>query len=248
MPNQQDDFLRVLMAQLGKSLPAKSIGPVAQNAPKWYEQSDNKETVKKVDEAMLPNVRNTPWLEQMYKSGFADTLYQAGRGVPRSLGSADSKDMAAFVNPLGGLFMSPDRGKYGDTIGREGKESPDYTFAHEMGHLAPRPKGLPALKTSEPALWAMDERKGDPAYWKDNKPTPLAAALEKVDPYYRQNEDEAFSQAYANAVQFLREKDFTNAAERIGEIEAKTPGAGIIMRDLLGKPIYKNHPLKKLIR
>ena len=248
MIDPPDDFLRNLMVQLGKASPAGTVGPVAASAPQWYTQSENAETVQKVDDAMNPNVRNTPWLGQLYKSGFADTLYKAGSGVPSRLGQSDSQSMAAFVNPLGGLFMSPDRGKYSSTVSREGVGSPDYTFAHEMGHLAPRPKDLPKLQTAEPALWAMDERKSDPAYWRDNKPTPYAAAIEKVDPYYRKSQDEAFSQAYANAIQLLREKDFTNAGEKLGEIEGRTPGTGIILRDLLNKPIFAQHPLRKVIR
>ncbi len=71
------------------------------------------------------------------------------------------------------------------------------------------------------------------------------------DPVFGTNPDEAFAQAYTNAAGFLSETagDTTGFRERLGRYEGNTPGAGAIVRDLLrGRPIYKQHPLKGVIR
>jgi len=63
--------------------------------------------------------------------------------------------------------------------------------------------------------------------------------------------NEAFAQAYTNAAGFLSETagDTTGFREKLGQYEGNTPGAGAIVRDLLrGRPIYKQHPLKGVIR
>lgn len=100
------------------------------------------------------------------------------------------------------------------------------------------------------------------------KPMPQSevAAIQALDPYYsigglRQNglgelyavtnPDESFAQAFTNAAGFLSEtgSDTTGYREKLGRYEGNTPGAGAIVRDLfVGNPIYKNHPLKGLIR
>lgn len=100
------------------------------------------------------------------------------------------------------------------------------------------------------------------------KPMPLSevAAMQALDPYYaigglRQSDfgeifaatkpGESFAQAFTNAAGFLSDTgaDTTGYREKIGRYEGNTPGAGAIVRDLLtANPIYKNHPLKKIIR
>jgi hypothetical protein len=100
------------------------------------------------------------------------------------------------------------------------------------------------------------------------KPMPPSevAAMQALDPYYgigelRQsglgelyaatNPNEAFAQAFTNAAGFLSETgaDTTGYREKLGRYEGNTPGAGAIVRDLFtANPIYKNHPLKGLIR
>ena len=65
------------------------------------------------------------------------------------------------------------------------------------------------------------------------------------------DQDEAFAQAYTNAAGFLSETagDTTGFREKLGRYEGNTPGAGAIVKDLLtGRPIYKQHPLKGVIR
>lgn len=69
--------------------------------------------------------------------------------------------------------------------------------------------------------------------------------------YVVSDPDEAFAQAYTNAAGFLSEtaNDTTDFRNKIGRYEGNTPGAGAIVLDLLkGNPIYKNHPLKSIIR
>jgi hypothetical protein len=62
---------------------------------------------------------------------------------------------------------------------------------------------------------------------------------------------EAFAQAYTNAAGFLSETagDTTGFREKLGRYEGNTPGAGAIVRDLLtARPIYRQHPLRGVIR
>lgn len=68
---------------------------------------------------------------------------------------------------------------------------------------------------------------------------------------YTDYEGESFAQAMTNAMGFLDENSKSvqpNYRERIGQLEGNTPGAGQLVRDLLSKPIYANHPLKTVIR
>jgi hypothetical protein len=89
------------------------------------------------------------------------------------------------------------------------------------------------------------------------------AAFKALDPYYRQGkqsrmdggrteyEGESFAQAFTNAMGFLEENAqgvTPSYRERIGQLEGNTPGAGQILQDLLRKPIYANHPLRKVIK
>lgn len=240
------DPIELIMRRIG--VKGDGLGPTIANSPRWYRESQDPETARVVDKAMHGNVRNTPWLEQLYKSGLADTLYKATGRVPSRLGAADDTKNVAFVNPFGGVYMNPDRKKYDNTIGIVGRGDPEMTFAHEMGHLYRPPKNMPPMKTAEPALWAMDKRKGNPKYWRDGAPSPYAAAIEKVDPYYRKSEDEAVSQAFSNAIKLLRSGDTTNVRSRMGEMEAQTPGMGVIARDLLQKPVFSNSPFRRVIR
>jgi hypothetical protein len=94
---------------------------------------------------------------------------------------------------------------------------------------------------------------------------PEKTAIEALDRYYalggmrsmfggeflETDPNEALAQAYTNAAGFLSEtaNDTTDFRNKIGRYEGNTPGAGAIVLDLLkGNPIYKNHPLKSIIR
>lgn len=76
---------------------------------------------------------------------------------------------------------------------------------------------------------------------------PAYKAIASVDPYYRTHPSEAFSQAFVNAFEFLAETardpkmDYRKFA---GDLEANTPGMGLIIQDMLKLPLYKNHPLR----
>lgn len=95
-------------------------------------------------------------------------------------------------------------------------------------------------------------------------PPSEAKAIQALSPYYAiggisaedidraiTNPFESFAQAYTNAAGFLSETagDTTGFREKLGRYEGNTPGAGAIVRDLLtGRSIYKQHPLKGVIR
>jgi hypothetical protein len=210
----------------------------------------NPQMLEEVEKRIDPSVRNTPWLNQLYKSGMADTLYQVA-GIPSGgLSTNTNPWYAAFVSPLASLHMSPDKNIYKDTKG-EVSQTPETVFAHEMGHIARPVKNLPELKTSEPALWTFDKRWNNPQkYGTIKNPSPLTKAIENVDGYWRSDSEEARAQSFANAISLLRDTDKglpQNIREVIGQREGKTPGMGIILQDILQNPIYEKHPLRKIL-
>jgi hypothetical protein len=77
--------------------------------------------------------------------------------------------------------------------------------------------------------------------------TPEYKAVASIDPYSTMSPREAFAQAFVNAFEFLAETarepkmDYRKFA---GDLEANTPGMGLIIRDMLKLPLYKNHPLR----
>ena len=95
-------------------------------------------------------------------------------------------------------------------------------------------------------------------------PPSEAKAIQALSPYYAiggisakdpdraiTDPSESFAQAYTNAAEFLSQTagDTTGFREKLGRYEGNTPGAGAIVRDLLtGRSIYKQHPLKGVIR
>lgn len=247
-------FLEWLDSMFKKPLPA---GPTLAAAPKWYPEMQNPERLKAVEKSMTPAVKNVPWLEQLYKSGMADTLYNLIGGVPEGFGGgglqiSKNPDAVAFVSPLGTLHMDPDREIYRERAGDFGKD-PETTFAHEIGHLrgSSQHPTLPVLKTAEPALWVFDPRWRTPGYGSLNFPSPYSQALEKVDSYYRKSPDEAFAQAFSNTFDLLRETAKgvpPNFRELLAEREALTPGLGIMIQDILQEPIYAKHPLRAVFR
>lgn len=76
-------------------------------------------------------------------------------------------------------------------------------------------------------------------------------ARAQLSAYGQTAPEEALAQAYVNATSFLSETapDTTGFRQRIGALEANTPGMGGIVRDLLrGRPVYHQHPLRGVIR
>ena len=103
-------------------------------------------------------------------------------------------------------------------------------------------KERPMLPSEAKAMGALDE------YYAFAKPVEHIYTGEQS---VISNPREAFAQAYTNAAGFLSEtaNDTTDFRNKIGRYEGNTPGAGAIVLDLLkGNPIYKNHPLKSIIR
>jgi hypothetical protein len=85
------------------------------------------------------------------------------------------------------------------------------------------------------------------------------SARAKVDPYYKRNPLEGYATAFENAVAFLdytRERagngksasgyasDPDLLRRQIGSIESRTPGFGMLVKELLAEPLYAKHPLR----
>lgn len=78
----------------------------------------------------------------------------------------------------------------------------------------------------------------------------------KVDPYYQTSPAEGYAQAFATAMEVLRntprilQKGTTRDeyANGLAEAEAFTPGTGGIVEALLKEPIFKNHPLQRFYK
>jgi hypothetical protein len=110
---------------------------------------------------------------------------------------------------------------------------------HELGHAYGK-SAFPSLQAPMIAprqTGAMTPREKD--------------ARMALSEYGQSDPDEALAQAYTNAASFLSEtaRDTTGFRQRLGELEGNTPGMGTIVRDLLtARPIYKQHPLKKVIK
>ena len=131
------------------------------------------------------------------------------------------------------------------------QNTPRTVMIHEMGHLASTPFRsnweLGYTPETASAFFNNFEAPANPQYKKDFSGPQEQKAFRSVDPYYRTNAREAFSQAFVNAFEFLAETardpkmDYRKFA---GDLEANTPGMGLIIQDMLKLPLYKNHPLR----
>lgn len=98
---------------------------------------------------------------------------------------------------------------------------------------------------------------GNKAPFKLPDGTPSSARA-KVDEYYQSSPNEGYAQAFRNAYNMLSYSapallsDPTITREKVlnalAQIEARTPGAGEIVRDLLKKDIFRGHPMSKFVR
>lgn len=114
-------------------------------------------------------------------------------------------------------------------------------LTHELGHAKESP-------TTFPSYFAVNRPMVQEP---DGKSKAEDDAKYAISPYYRENPSEAFAQSFVNASDYLSKTaaDTAGYREKLGQYEGNTPGAGAIVRDLfVGNPIYKNHPLKGLIR
>lgn len=136
---------------------------------------------------------------------------------------------------------------------------PRRTFIHEKAHLANSQTtfGKDGLFPSYSETAKMFENNTPRDFERFNDMGVIAGlqagsapefkAFATVDPYYRLNPREAFAQAFVNAWEFLQETkknpkmDYRKFA---GDLEANTPGMGLIVRDLLKDKGFENHPLR----
>lgn len=144
-----------------------------------------------------------------------------------------------------------------DPLGRvsiDSNENPDRLWSefdvakNQVTERTPRWLGLSVKESTRPmrpseqqALQNLDR------YYAFGKQLPTFTDY----PILGTDSDEAFAQAYTNAAGFLSETagDTTGFREKLGRYEGNTPGAGAIVRDLLtARPIYRQHPLRGVIR
>jgi hypothetical protein len=180
------------------------------------------------------------WLDSLYKSPLADSLYQisaprAGYGkssVPNSLG--------VLVNPTEGLGGSYNTKSDELLLHSDPKKSGAKTFKHEMGHR------FASNSEKDVSGGAYDY----PSYLSTNSNRDgklKTDAILKVDAYGAQSSSEAYAQAFRNAFNFLAETardpkmDYRKFA---GDLEGNTPGMGMIIQDLMKLPIFAKHPLQ----
>jgi hypothetical protein len=198
---------------------------------------------KRVDAKYRDKEEVPAWMDKLFKSPLADTLYELNAGSVPNLGSSRNPAVWGQIENLlqADMFgrrylndvvtMNPDSMKYREAPTRYRDASPldkRNVFIHEMAHVTDKGR--------------------------DNFPFKPVAKLgrdgaDKLDSYYAQsrNVDESFAQAFVNAFNFLSETaknptmDYRKFA---GELEANTPGMGIILEDLLKSNVYNEHPLR----
>lgn len=178
-----------------------------------------------IEKASKRTSSDTPsWLANLYKSPVADSLYSI-TGVPNSLGATPREGMLGDFNLMSGeLNITPDQKSITHARPELGKITPREVLIHEMGHKQMVDKGFPNTK----------------AYINQSY-TP------QLDSYYTTNNMEGYAQAFKNAFNFLQEtaRDPKMDVRRFaGDLEANTPGMGMIVKDLLVLPIFSNHPLR----
>jgi hypothetical protein len=180
------------------------------------------------------------WMDALYKSPLADSLYQisAPDYIPYR-NSPVSANLGALKNPdegLQGTYQS-----YNDQIElhKDQNISGKDTFKHEIGHryASNKEKKVDGGAYKYPSFFGNDSKPGSPQY----------SAMLRVDAYGATSPDEAYAQAFRNAFDFLAETardPKMDVRAFAGDLEANTPGMGMIITDLMKLPIFANHPLQ----
>ena len=196
-----------------------------------------------------PVVRSPDAVAREYEKTWRSPFVQDTLGVPRGVQivTDDIKDQTmmaqyepAYKTVYANIGNDPNARR---NDGAMPADSPSVRniLTHELGHAKESKEAFPSyFAVNRPMVQEPD-----------GKSKAEDDARYAISPYYRENPSEAFAQSFVNASDYLSKTaaDTTGYREKLGQYEGNTPGAGAIVRDLfVGNPIYKNHPLKGLIR
>lgn len=117
-------------------------------------------------------------------------------------------------------------------------------LAHEAGHRADMRRGRAAPGRQAPFQLPRTSATVTPKEM---------AARKQVDEYYQKSPREGYAQAFATAVQIMRQSPELlkqgmpreEYAKELADAEATFPGVGGIVQGLLKEPAFKNHPLQQ---
>jgi hypothetical protein len=199
---------------------------------------------QKAERAKSTKVKQTPWLDSLYSSPLADSLYSAV-GVPSFLNTFEpQKGLGQLYGEYDFGFdqvaMNRDRSKYDSTSSNAATQmlanDPRSVFIHEMGHKfkSGGKEFVPTNVLPFPSSYYMRDR-------------PEGKASLALNEYYTKDQHEGAAQAFKNAWGFLAEtakdpkQDYRKLA---GDMEGNTPGMGLIIQDLMKLPIFAKHPLQ----
>lgn len=208
--------------------------------------------------------------EETLKSPLADSLWAAtGGGRPITAKGQVSRllkpSALATYNPIFDMVeMRPEMLSAGTE--EDAREEARSALMHEAGHRATRyrlsknaPGGdalfkLPPMQRSQTAYGSPERRAEDREHM----------ARSKVDKYYQTSPREGYAQAFEYAWQILTRMpklmqegdeeegvpyDRSKYAEALADAEARRPGTGQIVSDLLkNEPMFRNHPLQAFYR
>jgi hypothetical protein len=176
------------------------------------------------------------WLDSLYKSPVADSLYQTS-SIPTHLGTVNRELYPRTSGVFNADFDSVQLDSSLDTH----PQDPRNTLIHEMGHKYASDNR--ALDKAEAAYQYPYSDPMNAVY--ATKPADKAYA--KIDTYGATGPREGYAQAFKNAFNFLgetardTEMDYRKLA---GDLEGNTPGMGMIVQDLMKRPIFAKHPLQ----
>lgn len=237
--------------------------------------------MQRLKRLLVPSVRpeSRRIAEAALRSPAADTLWAITGGgkpitttssvIPRLKGAA-----ATYAPWLDMVSIDPASLQNADSA--ENQRDALMYLSHEAGHRADfrrndtpgrnAPFKLPAATSPLPSSQTKTGKmvQVSPKEWQmQSSYDPLVrqrdlinAARSKVDPYYQTSPKEGYAQAFASAMDILRNAPHLlqegagrgEYAEGLGVQEAITPGVGGIVEALLQEPKFKEHPLQRFYK
>jgi hypothetical protein len=241
---------------------------------------------KRIKEMFSPSPRAKKIVGETLRSPAADTLWQiSGGGKPTTFSNLVATVLLRARNGLAGynpifdnVIMDPSQ----ESLNKNPEESMGVALnalSHEAGHradfrrsnppgrnapfrlpeidLPPAPPRSPTtgkLVQVSPKEWRVQEQKSNDPF--ERQRSLVNAARSKVDAYYQSSPREGYAQAFASAMDVLRNtpqffekgKSRDDYAQELAKVEAETPGAGGIVEELLKEPVFKNHPLQRIYK